>query len=159
MRVSFSNAMIARFLSVGLVLSTGCLAVQRGRTDEREAILQANSRWDSASVKRDPVILAELMSDDFIHVNHTGTVGTKPGVIRSLTTNRGFGYAEHRSDSVTIKIYGPTAVMNGIVTRRGDKDRRQDDGLFRFTRVWVKSARGWQVTANQYSLMTPSLNR
>lgn len=155
MRRSDWNGKVIHFLLVGLPLLAGCLAVHQGPIDERVAILQANSRWDSASVRRDPVILADLMSDDFLHVNHTGTVGTKAGVVRSLTANRGFGYAEHRSDSVTIKIFGSTAVMNGIVTRRGDKDRRQDDGVFRFTRVWVKSARGWQVTANQYTMMTP----
>ena len=122
-------------------------------SEDNRAILVANSLWDSASVKRDPVILANLMADDFIHINFNGNVGVKTGIIRSLTTNRGFGYAEHRSDSVTIKNFGNTAVMNGLMVRLGDKGRPQDDGVFRFTRVWVRTPTGWKVTANQYTLL------
>lgn len=131
--------------------STGPRALDTG--EDSRAILAANSLWDSASVKRDPVVLADLMADDFLHINFNGNVGVKTAIIRSLTTNRGFGYAEHRSDSVIIKHFGNTAVMNGLMVRLGDKGRPKDDGVFRFTRVWVRTPTGWKVTANQYTLL------
>lgn len=126
---------------------------------DSRAILAANSLWDSASVKRDPAVLANLMTDDFLHVDANGNFRLKPVIIRSLATNRGFGYAEHRSDSVTLKHFGSTAVMNGLMVRLGDRGRPEDGGVFRFTRVWVRTADGWKATANQYTLLpgrTPS---
>ena len=133
----------------------GCATTAPHRQPGRELddILAANARWDSASVKRDPVLLADLMAEDFVHVGNTGNLGTKPTIIQSLKTNTGFGYAVHRTDSVTIKYFGNTAVMNGIVVRVGDTGRSQDDGVFRFTRVWVKTQTGWKVTGNQYTLI------
>ena len=145
-----------RFLTLALVLGCATTALQNspGDTDDMRDIMSANARWDSASVKRDPVMLGELMADEFIHVNERGGVGTRLGVIQSLSANRGFGYAMHRSDSVTIKLHGTTAIMHGIVVRKGDEGRPQDTGTFRMTRVWVKQPSGWQVAANHYSLMS-----
>ena len=119
----------------------------------------ANARFDAASVARDPVALDRLMADDFVHVNYTGARVTKPSILRSLSSNRGFGYPVHRSDSVEVKIYGTTAVMDGIMVRRGEKDRPEDDGTFRFTRVWVNTPAGWRVTANQYTAIDGAQSR
>jgi ketosteroid isomerase-like protein len=135
---------------------SACLPIRpnpQGGAEQRADVLAANARWDAASVARDPDALNELMADDFTHINFNGSVATKATIIPSLRANRGFGYREHRSDSVAVRIYGNTAVMTGILIRRGDVGRPQDDGVFRFTRVWTRSATGWRAALNQFTLI------
>ena len=133
-----------------------CLSCQRRPprdADDVAAVLAANAKWDAASVKRDPDALNELMADDFMHINFNGSVSTKSTIIPSLRANTGFGYGEHRSDSVAVRLYGNVAVMTGILIRKGDVGRPQDDGVFRFTRVWIRTATGWKAATNQFTLI------
>lgn len=52
-------------------------------------------------------------------------------------------------DEISVKVYGDTAVVSGMATRKGEMDGKDISASVRYTRVYVKRDGRWQVVQFQ----------
>lgn len=133
--------MVALFL---LLVPTANLAAQEKilKTLEKQLLM--------AFVMLDFTTLQKLYADEFVNINHDGTVQTKKQIVEMIRM------ATIRLDSIPVsdahvRIYGNTAVMTGIRTyHRAGKVL----GVVRYTDVWVNKRNQWQCVSGQLTPVT-----
>lgn len=59
-------------------------------------------------------------------------------------------------DEVSIRVYGDTAVVTGLATRRGSMDGKDIGAAIRYTRLYVRRDGRWQVVQFQQTRVTSS---
>ena len=105
-----------------------------------------------AQIGADAAVLDRLYAEDFIGIGPSGIVRTKAQVIADFTSGS-LRYQSITTDEVRWRVYGDTAVETGRSTLIGKDRGKVVPPDNRFTRVWVKRQRGWQLVANHYSLL------
>lgn len=136
----------------------GCIAVMlvlfpAGNLPAQEKVLRTLEKQVSmAYVMLDFTTLQKLYADEFINVNHDGTLQTKKQIVEMIRM------ATIRLDSIPvsdskIRFYGNTAVITGVRTYyRAGKIL----GVVRYTDVWVNKRNQWQCVSGQ---LTPVPDR
>jgi len=115
--------------------------------DITNQIVQLESAWNAAHLGNDANAVEKFCADD-ITVGVPGMpVINKAGAVGAVRAGR-LKFARYETSETSIRVYnGDTA----IVTGRLQRTRQMDDILMtddlRFTKVWVKQADRWQVTA------------
>ncbi len=105
-----------------------------------------------AYVMLDFTTLQKLYADEFVNINHDGTLQTKKQIVEMIRM------ATIRLDSIPvsdsqIRFYGNTAIITGIRTfHRAGKIL----GVVRYTDVWVNKRSQWQCVSGQ---LTPVPDR
>lgn len=110
------------------------LALERARN---EAIL----RGDSAT-------LAAMTSDDYTFITLRGELRTKEEIVRGFATGT-FKYESREISDLKVRIYGDTAVVVGRASQKGEENRTDYSGAYRFTRVYVRQKGRWITVALQ----------
>lgn len=131
---------------LGLVTMTA--PAQTGSKD-KDAVFTAEKARFAAMVSQDYATLGQLLGTDLFYQHSNGDVDNKTSFIQSIKDGKR-RYDAITLDESTIRIYGKTAVINGICsyTQRfadGDPNNRQ----LRYTDVWVKRGRQWQLVSWQ----------
>lgn len=114
-----------------------------------EAVLTAReSERRDALVNDDMAALADLLSDDLVHVHTTGIVHGKAEMLRHAGGTLKFLDVER--GPLLIRQIGPdAAVMTGPMTntiRRRDHDERIQVSAY-VTQIWVQRDGAWKVTS------------
>lgn len=114
---------------------------------EQELTARERQRRD-ALVNDDMALLAELVTDDLVHVHTTGNVNTKADLLRHAG---GFlRFLEVERGPLKIRSLAPdAAVMTGSMTntvKRRDFDEQVTVRAF-VTQVWVRRAGSWQIAS------------
>jgi ketosteroid isomerase-like protein len=113
-------------------------------------------RWVNAIVRRDRTAFGALLADDVIVTNSDGKVLSKA---EEIADKAPAGYVHNVGYGIRVnetRVYGETAVMTGTYTKR--LDYRSHGGQVwrlsqRFTFVWVKRGRLWQIVAAQFTVV------
>ena len=100
---------MARLLFVTFLL----LAVQCVAQSPRHNLLKSlDKQRFTAQIQKDSLALNRLLADDLLYTHSSGIVETKREFIRSITTAR-WNYQTIDTDSVTVRFYGPVAILTG----------------------------------------------
>ena len=139
------------FTVVALSFSLTVLArtTQTSREDSVEqTIRQLENENREATLKNDASVFERLLADDWLNTNANGTVTTKAQLM-SLVKSGTFKISSLEYDDVMIRAYKDTAVVTGrsTSTRLGQDNKLI--GQVRFTRVYIKRDKGWQVVSAQ----------
>ena len=139
------------FTVVALSFSLTVLArtTQTSREDSVEqTIRQLENENREATLKNDASVFERLLADDWLNTNANGTVTTKAQLM-SLVKSGTFKISSLEYDDVMIRAYKDTAVVTGrsTSTRMGQDNKLI--GQVRFTRVYIKRDKGWQVVSAQ----------
>ena len=136
------------------VASAGAGQTQSAKSSQGTTVEQAIRKLDDeriqAQIHADATALDRLYAADFIGVGPSGTVRTKPQVIRDFTSGD-LKFQSITTDDVQVRVYGNTAVETGRSTMVGQDKGRTVPRDTRFTRVWVKQQGRWRLVANHYS--------
>ena len=128
---------------------------QSASRDQRSSVEQAIRRVDKeriqAQIGANAAALDRIYADDFIGVGPSGTVRTKPQVIKDFTSGE-LKFQSITTDEVQVRVYEKTAVETGLSTMVGQDKGKAVPRDTRFTRVWVKQQGRWRLVANHYSL-------
>lgn len=115
--------------------------VNQKLSDEITAFRQ---KLSDAIEKRDRKTLETLLTDDFTHTHAIGKVDGKSARIDSILEG-GKTLETTQPDEIEIRFYGKnTAVAVGQTTI--------DEAVYRWTIVYVKNKRNWQMAASQASI-------
>lgn len=116
-------------------------------------VKKAFEKFNNAFLKADSTILEDLLAEDYIHTNGSGSVLNKKewlGYIRKRKAELDSGKLKVDSYGVKnlrIKIYGFAAVVTGTVFTKGTRGSNSFDRSIHITNVWVKRDGRWRRTA------------
>ena len=114
-----------------------------------QTIRQLESENREATLKNDASVFERLLADDWLNTNANGTVTTKAQLI-SLVRSGTFKISSLEYDDVRVRAYQDAAVVTGRSTStRMGQDNKLITGQVRFTRVYIKRNKDWQVVSAQ----------
>lgn len=95
--------------------------------------------------------LAHMLAEDYQLVGMSGAVWTKAERLQELTAN-GSAFPSIALKDATVRLYGPTAIVIGLVEIQDGADLIQE----RFTQVWLRTDTTWQMVSGQITPIAAS---
>lgn len=136
-------------ISILMILaSLNIIAIQAQSNDKSnkklsDEITAFRQKLSDAIEKRDRKTLEMMFADDFTHTHAVGKVDGKSARIDSILEG-GKTLETTQQDAIEIRFYGKnTAVAVGQTTI--------DEAVYRWTIVYVKNKKNWQMAASQAS--------
>jgi ketosteroid isomerase-like protein len=109
------------------------------RHEVRHEIDQLEDKWRNAILKGDVTVVDSLLADDYNAITPSGTLQTKQEALDILRQGRVHFTSFEVSDR-KVRFYGTTAL--------GTNTDGPISGSFRYTRVYVRDAKGaWKVVS------------
>lgn len=120
----------------------GLISAQTSKKSETE-ILNLREKISEAVRKRDRKFLETVFTEDFTHTHAIGKVDDRAKRLDALTAGD-VTLESVKADEITIRFYGKnTAIAIGQTTI--------EETVYRWTIVYVKVQKNWQVAASQAS--------
>jgi|SRR5215213_1666889 len=135
------------FLLVTLLTSATLSNAQTPASDATtQTIMQLENSFNDAMVKADVATLEKLLADDW-RINLDANLINRSQYLDWLKTNT--PYTSIKDHDVEVRLHDSAIVVSGISTRglKGGTATRE----LRFTRVYAKSANGWQLVAMHFT--------
>ena len=122
-----------------------------------QEVLRAQDALDRANAMRDPVTFARLTDADFVVITTHGLVRSKADRVVEERIARLEGQPERpkpQRDDVRVRVFGTFAIVTARNWPRTFEGAPRPPT--RYTRVWIKTASGWQQAANISTLIAPT---
>jgi ketosteroid isomerase-like protein len=116
--------------------------------DTRETIRLLESRRYRAMCEADADTLAQLLADSLVYTHSYGGADTKASYLDGIRSKK-WVYRSIERPVEDIQVHGDCAVVTGQVRIELLSDGKPKTLNSRFTNVWVKGAKGWQMLAWQ----------
>ena len=115
--------------------------------DIKEIIQSLEARLKTATLENDVQTTDELLADDWLNINATGTATTKQ---QTLAIMLKFRFNSIVNRDVTIRVYPGLAIVTGTSTRELEicSDTTRVSTVL-FTRVYAQLGDRWQVVTSQ----------
>jgi ketosteroid isomerase-like protein len=113
-----------------------------------EQIRLLESRRYRAMCEADVATLDELLADSLVYTHSYGGADSKTSYLEGMRSKK-WVYREIERPIENIQVYGDCAVVTGQVRIQLLSDGKPKTLNSRFTNVWVKGAKGWQMVAWQ----------
>lgn len=132
--------------------SAGAVAVTAERApsqsaDEKAVLAVEKQRFD-AQVKKDYAVLDQVLADDLIYTHSHGGTDTKQSYIQSIRDGKQ-RYDAIDMEEQNVRIYGSTAVINGICMVKAMSNGQTINTHLKYTDVYVRKGNLWQMVAWQ----------
>ena len=131
-----------------------CDSARERRLDEIAAVCAVNARWDEANLKMDPAIVEPILDSQFVWVAGS-RLRPKSDVVDILRTTS-VRFATYESSDVTVYLGSNMAHAVGLSHRKVRVGASDGDGLYRFTRTFVKRGNRWLILDQQYAFLGAS---
>lgn len=137
-------------LNITLILAISALLIwedakaagEGGAADTtRETIEQLENEFHKAILDQDKATLNRLLSDDCTTGNDQVLTKTQH-IDQIMNTNPP---KSHTLDSISVKLYGDTAVVTGLSTTEWPSPANRSMDKSRWVNVWAHGEHGWQV--------------
>jgi ketosteroid isomerase-like protein len=103
-----------------------------------------------ALLRGDTVALSRMTAVEFNELTRFGTVRTRAANIRDVASGM-LRLLSVRYDSLTVRIYGDVAILQGIADNTGTMAGTPFSGRIRYTRVFVRRDGRWQAVTMQHT--------
>ena len=129
------------------ILSSASAATSKPISIEEE-IKRLDHKWAQAYVKSDIPTLQELMSDELVTTDATGTTFLK-GKEQDIegVRNGSISYEVFKIEDVKVKAHGDTAIAVGRFSMKGKAGKKEFSGRYAYTETWIKRSGKWQAIA------------
>ena len=114
----------------------------------RQAIRELESRRFRAMIEADAVALEALLADSMIYTHSSAATDGKASYIAGVKSKK-WQYRQIDRPVEDIQVHGDTALVTGQVRIDILIDGKPRIMNSRYTDVWVKGAKGWQMVAWQ----------
>jgi hypothetical protein len=105
-----------------------------------------------ALMRGDTVALSRMTAVEFNELTRFGTVRTREDNLRDVGSGS-LRLTSVRFDSLTVRIYGDVAILQGITDNAGTMGGLAFVGRIRYTRVFVRRDGRWQAVTMQHTPM------
>jgi len=120
----------------------------------RESVEQLVRQFNDAILNQDQAALNGFISSDF--ASGGDRILTKPEYVDQIVTNA--PPKTQSIDSMSVTLYGDTAVVTGIATAEWVSPARIEMKSFRWVNVWHLGENGWQVVYSQSTLVMSDMD-
>ena len=138
------------FLLLGAALAP--LAAQAAPSSPEDSVRAAELARGQALLKADTVALSRMVAGEFTEVSRLGTLRSRADNLRDIAGGD-LRLTSVRYDSLTVRIYGDVAVLQGIADNTGTFRGFPFSGRIRYTRVFVRREGRWQAVTMQQTSM------
>lgn len=143
-------------LAVALVALCWIIAAHpaSGAETAEQQIKALEAQRIAAILKADVSFIEKYFADDYVAIRGDGKLTTKAEEIanwKSGTTK----YESIDEKELRIRIYGETAISNGLSSIKATVNGKPYSGDVRNTRVWVKQAGNWKLVTFQATRVPP----
>ncbi len=130
----------------GLMLAIPAVLVFAQDTDTKlaAALKKQADAWDVAIVKKDRKAIADNMSESFFMIDSSGGTSDKTQFVNDLTSSD-IAIEPYTVDEFKIRIYGSTALINGVTNMHGMQGSKPFTTHYRFTDTYVKEGGAWHI--------------
>lgn len=141
-------------VALGICLSLPVLSAETpaDRTADEQQIRKIEQDWIDAIVKRDGAFLTKLEVDDFTFTDPDGVVRDKAADIKDTTTGDAV-FDEIKIDSLKVRFYGDTAIVNGLGSVKAHEKDEDLSGQYSWTDVFVKQKGQWKAVAAHVTMV------
>jgi len=116
--------------------------------DLKQTIRQLEDRRFRAMVEADAAALEQLLAETLLYTHSNATTDGKASYIAGVRSKK-WQYRKIERPVEEIQVYGDTAVVAGQVRIDILVEGQPKIMNSRYTDVWVKGAKGWQMVAWQ----------
>jgi ketosteroid isomerase-like protein len=116
--------------------------------DLKQAIRQLEDRRFRAMIEADAAALEELLADSMVYTHSSATTDGKASYIAGVRSKK-WQYRKIERPVEDIQVHGDCVVVTGQVRIDILIDGKPKIMNSRYTDVWVKGAKGWQMVAWQ----------
>ena len=116
--------------------------------DLKQTIRELESRRYRAMIEVDQAALEQLLADGMVYTHSNAATDGKASYIAGVTSGK-WKYRKIDRPVEDIQVHGDTAVVTGQVRIDIVVEGQAKNMNSRFLNVWVKGAKGWQMTAWQ----------
>jgi ketosteroid isomerase-like protein len=130
-------------------------SVSFSQTRSEREVSDTIKRWADSILKRDMTALGNILADDIIITDYTGKTRGKAEELDVLKPMPHVKTISVENEDVKIKLYGKSAVVTAL-TKMKFNIGGMDTGMeMRYTAVFVKRDRRWQIVALQTTRVAP----
>jgi len=119
---------------------------------EQGRILALENSWNQAVQQKDTSAMSLLLGSELVYVDYDGKLMDKLQYIASVQSQQ-LHPVHIASESMTVHLYGTTAVVNGVYRENGMKNGKPYMLRERFTDTWISRGRGWVCVASHSTLI------
>ncbi|KZN30508.1 hypothetical protein N480_06005 [Pseudoalteromonas luteoviolacea S2607] len=116
-----------------------------------QQIFKAEQTLKTAMLCSDTALLAELLADNLVFINHHGRRLSKQDDL-DLHASGQLCITSISLEDLNVITMGDMAIVHVNADITGEYDGQNANGQFAFTRVWVKQQLDWQVISAQSTL-------
>jgi ketosteroid isomerase-like protein len=113
-----------------------------------DEILALERTRNEAILHGDSATLAAMTADHYTFITLRGELRTKEEIVKGFSTGT-FKYESREISDLKVRIYGDTAVVVGRASQKGEENKKDYSGAYRFTRVYVRQNGHWITVALQ----------
>lgn len=118
------------------------------QTADEKAVMEAEKQRFEAQVARKYDVLEKVLADDLIYTHSSGNTDGKQSFIQSLREGKSL-YDAIDVKEQKVRVYGKTAVVNGVAFMKVTSNGQTNDLRLRYTDVYVKNGKQWQMVTWQ----------
>lgn len=143
-------------LYISLFLTYFSISLGFGQSVAEREVLQAEKDRFVAQVSKNYAVLNQTIGEDLYYVHSNGNIDTKQSFIQGIKDGLR-NYNNITTEETKVRIYnGKTAIVNGLCTYFRTAENGQPNNLkLRYTNVYVKRGKQWQMVTWQSYRMSP----
>ncbi|HEV2118678.1 MAG TPA: nuclear transport factor 2 family protein [Candidatus Bathyarchaeia archaeon] len=131
-------------------MTSSVTVAEEKKTNAQEEILGVEREGVEAILRNDAEVIGQFLSDDWISIDHDGSVITKSNFLDAITSgdlsHEAMEFREPR-----VRTYGNFAMVTGLATSKGKLLGQEFRERERYTDVFVKENGRWQCVLTQLS--------
>jgi len=119
---------------------------------EEDEVRRMEWEWGEAFERKDVATLDRMMADEYILTDPLGNVRSKAESLAALKSNE-VNFESTKSDDVSVRINGDTAVVTGRSTFRGRYKGWSMSGQYQYTDILVKRRGEWKAVGSHITAL------
>jgi ketosteroid isomerase-like protein len=119
---------------------------------DEQALMELEHAYADAVARQDTKVIDGILDDSFIAISSRAEVRSKTEEINDIKPpipTSDFVLEGFNLEDIKVRFFGSTAVVTGRSILKTNYKGRSNTGTFRYTRVYVKGKKDWQVVAQQ----------
>jgi ketosteroid isomerase-like protein len=139
----------ARILVACSTIFFGCAVT----APPREELMQLERDWSAAFLRHDTTTIARLLADDYVGTDGRAYLSDKARELEEARVPEpgeplpGFVILEEKISDMSVRLYGDTAIVNGLCTERVRSRGAELELRYRRTTVWLMRDARWQCVS------------
>ena len=157
--IRFTNVFVRRDGRWQLVMHHGTEIPTKPTTEaDRAAIIEQIKKLEreriEAGVRKDVALVDAATGEEYLQYDWEGKVLDKAAMLARIKSSD-IQLQSNTLDEIDVRLYGNTAVVRGLATRKGSMDGKDISTSVRYTRVYVNREGRWQAVQFQQTRVVP----